>query len=105
MGMRLPLWRLVCGGLVICATIAVVELPAADPSSSSGSARERGVAKVEESRPKSFPHRIWAACDFEGQTPDYGWVGVPELKHIPAYEGNLTALVGKPKSGGKLSAI
>src|SRR5262245_48701187 len=31
--------------------------------------RRRGHARAEEKRPASFPHRIWAACDFEGRTP------------------------------------
>src|SRR6187401_2561031 len=51
---------------------------------------------VESSRPKHFPHRIWAACDFEGQTPDYGWFGKPERKNIPEYPGNATALRAEP---------
>jgi hypothetical protein len=54
--------------------------------------RPRGVAKVEETRPKHFPHRIWAACDFEGRTPDYAWFGPPETNNIPRYPGNSTAL-------------
>jgi hypothetical protein len=55
-------------------------------------ARTRGVAHVEETRPKHFPHRIWAACDFEGRTPDYAWFGPPETSNIPRYPGNTTAL-------------
>jgi len=54
--------------------------------------RRRGVAQVEETRPGRFPHRIWAACDFERQTVDYGWFGPPETNHIPRYPGNRTAL-------------
>jgi hypothetical protein len=83
--------------------VALVAALAEEPSSSS--ARERGNVKVEETRPKSFPHRIWAACDFEAQTPDYGWFGAPELKQIPSYAGNVTALAAKPKSGGKIGAL
>lgn len=59
---------------------------AADPP------RQRGVAKVEVTRPSHFPHRIWAACDFEGQTPDYAWFGPDETTNIPEYSGNYTAL-------------
>ena len=33
--------------------------------------RTRRSARVKVTRPKTFPHRIWAACDFEAQTPDY----------------------------------
>lgn len=54
--------------------------------------RLRGVVRVEETRPKHFPHRIWAACDFEGRTPDYGWFGPPETNNVPRYPGNATAL-------------
>lgn len=43
-------------------------------------------------RPAAFPHRIWAACDFEGRTPDYGWFGPVETNNIPGYPGNATAL-------------
>jgi hypothetical protein len=52
----------------------------------------RGAARAETARPKNFPHRIWAACDFEARLPDYGWFGPPEKKNIPAYPGNATAL-------------
>src|SRR5262245_46520904 len=52
----------------------------------------RGFAIATESRPKHFPHRIWAACDFEAQTPDYAWFGPAETKNIPDYPGNVTAL-------------
>jgi hypothetical protein len=59
--------------------------------------RQRGVAKVQETRPASFPYRIWAACDFEGQTPDYAWFGPTETKNVPADPGNATALGAHPK--------
>jgi hypothetical protein len=42
--------------------------------------------------PAAFPHRIWAACDFEGTSPDYGWFGPAETNQIPRYAGNRTAL-------------
>jgi len=45
-------------------------------------------------RPERFPHRIWAACDFEGQTPDFGWFGTREAEDVPRYPGNATALRG-----------
>jgi lysophospholipase L1-like esterase len=41
--------------------------------------KPRGKVKAEAGRPKHFPHRIWAACDFEGRTPDYAWFGPPEM--------------------------
>ncbi len=53
---------------------------------------QRGVAKVREKRPARFPNRIWAACDFEGRTPDYAWFGPAETRNIPKYPGNTTAL-------------
>jgi hypothetical protein len=61
--------------------------PAADPAE-----RRRGEARAVVTRPKHFPHRIWAACDFEVRTPDYGWFGPAESKNIPRYPGNATAL-------------
>src|SRR5262245_939616 len=71
------------------ATSLAVGLPAADPKPEP---RQRGRVKAEVARPDSFPHRIWAACDFEGRTRDYAWFGPAERKNIPAYPGNLTAL-------------
>lgn len=53
---------------------------------------QRGQARVAETRPTSFPHRIWAACDFEGRTPDYAWFGLPETVNRARYPGNATAL-------------
>lgn len=68
-------------------------------------ARERGVATAEETRPAAFPHRIWAACDFEGKSPDYAWFGPPETKNLPAYPGNATALGVKEKPYGTFAAL
>src|ERR1051326_6969838 len=98
-------WSSLGLGLALAGVLALVELPAADSSQSSSPPRERGTARVEETRPKSFPHRIWAACDFEAQPPDYAWFGAAEFKQIPTYPGNVTALAAKPKSGGKISAL
>jgi hypothetical protein len=53
---------------------------------------QRGFASADVRRPAHFPHRIWAACDFEGQTPDYAWFGRAETENIPRYPGNATAL-------------
>jgi hypothetical protein len=64
-----------------------------------------GAARVEVVRPKSFPHRIWAACDFEARLPDTAWFGPPETKNIPAYPGNETALGVSEKPYGKHSAL
>jgi len=52
----------------------------------------RGTAQADQVRPGHFPHRIWAACDFEAPALDYAWFGVPETNNIPSYGGNRTAL-------------
>jgi hypothetical protein len=51
---------------------AAVALPPWSPGAGPKPARERGRVKAERTRPDHFPHRIWAACDFEGRTRDYG---------------------------------
>ncbi|MCI0540682.1 MAG: hypothetical protein L0Z50_36240 [Verrucomicrobiales bacterium] len=70
-----------------------------------GSARVRGVAKAEVKRPAAFPHRIWAACDFEGRSPDYAWFGPVETNNIPKYAGNRTALGVGARPYQKHSAV
>ena len=65
----------------------------------------RGSAQADASRPKNFPHRIWAACDFESRTPDYAWFGPSEVKNIPAYPGNATALGVSERPYGKFSGL
>jgi hypothetical protein len=55
-------------------------------------AAQRGQARANPQRPERFPHRIWAACDFEGQTPDYGWFGRVVTNDLPLYAGNKAAL-------------
>lgn len=67
--------------------------------------RNTGVAKLETTRPKTFPHRIWAACDFESATPDYAWFGPTELKDLPAYAGNKTAMGIAERPFGDAAAI
>jgi hypothetical protein len=76
-----------CGLLAVA--VAVAFLP---PAAGEDAPRKRGSATVEETRPAHFPHRIWAACDFEGRTPDYAWFGPAETKNLPRYPGNVTAL-------------
>lgn len=68
-------------------------------------APERGYARAEVTRPKHFPHRVWAACDFESRTPDYGWFGPAETKNIPPYPGNATALGVDARPYQNFSAI
>src|SRR6516225_3995851 len=84
--------------------VALVSLAAAQESKTERP-RKRGRATVEVTRPKYFPHRIWAACDFEGQTPDYAWFGPAETKNIPIYPGNFTALGVKEKPYRNFSAL
>src|SRR5205823_4457342 len=68
---RDPLWQ---AGTLVVALSGACLLPLAGVLPAPAQ-RNRGIATAEETRPKSFPHRIWAACDFEGQTPDYAWFG------------------------------
>jgi hypothetical protein len=88
------LFSIPCLPLAIAAALALAVEAAPDEAKSAPSTR--GSAKAEGSRPARFPHRIWAACDFEGQTPDYAWFGPAESKNIPAYAGNVTALGSRP---------
>ena len=66
---------------------------------------KRGTAAATEARPDHFPHRIWAACDFEAATPDYAWFGPAESKNIPKYLGNATALGVKEKPYREFAAL
>jgi hypothetical protein len=68
-------------------------------------ARQKGVARAEVKHPERFPHRIWAACDFEGRTPDYAWFGEAETAEIPRYPGNATALRAPAGPYEKVSAL
>jgi hypothetical protein len=67
--------------------------------------KKRGSAVATETRPAHFPHRIWAACDFEAQTPDYAWFGPADTRNIPKYPGNVTALGVKEKPYRNFSAL
>jgi hypothetical protein len=67
--------------------------------------RLRGTATARTNRPAMFPHRIWAACDFEGQTPDYGWFGRAVTNDVPLYPGNRTALAGAERPYRNVGAI
>lgn len=56
--------------------------------------------------PSTFPHRIWVACDFEGNThPDYGWFGKTETNSISKYPGNQTALRAERGPYGAHAAV
>lgn len=67
--------------------------------------RQSGKAIAREQRPSTFPHRIWAACDFEGRTRDYAWFGPAETRNIPRYPGNTTALGVGEKPYQNFSAL
>lgn len=67
---------------------------------------QAALAAAELKRTASFPHRIWAACDFEGRTHvDYGWFGKVETNAIPKYPGNRSALRANPGPYGNHAAI
>lgn len=66
---------------------------------------DRGFARADSNAPPSFPHRIWAACDFEGRTPDYGWFGPTETNNIPRYPGNRTAMGTSARPYQNVSAV
>lgn len=86
------------------AALALQLLPHAQASKTEAP-RKRGTATVEETRPTRFPHRIWAACDFEAQTPDYAWFGPTETRNLPAYPGNAAALGVKERPYQNFSAL
>ena len=65
----------------------------------------RGHAQADNSRPSHFPHRIWAACDFEGRTPDYAWFGPAETNNVPRYSGNAAALGSSERPYKDVSAV
>ena len=71
--------------------------------------RNTGTAKLSISRPVAFPHRIWAACDFEARTPDYAWFGPVQAEDILKYPGNKNAMgvAAKPykKFAGLMTGI
>lgn len=76
-----------------CATTAVLIVVNSISFAEQPAPQNTGAARVEITRPKHFPHRIWAACDFERRLPDYAWFGSPEKEDIPQYPGNAAALV------------
>jgi len=67
--------------------------------------RSPGAIAAESRRPANFPHRIWAACDFEGTTVDYVWFGRPETNNLPRYPGNRTALRATSRPYRNVSAV
>jgi hypothetical protein len=84
---------------LLCLTLLRPAAPGQEPPA------RRGRAVAEPTRPDHFPHRIWAACDFEAQTPDYAWFGPAETRNISRYPGNATALGVKEKPYRNFSAL
>jgi hypothetical protein len=76
--------------------VAAMRSPATRPlgSTEKAPATQRGVIVAAEGRPAHFPHRIWAATDYEARSADFGWFGDAETRNIPAYPGNRTARKG-----------
>lgn len=81
---------------VFCIASVAVILRSAEPRQANPM-KNSGVARATATRPAAFPHRIWAACDFERRLPDYAWFGSPEKKEIPKYSGNTTALIASER--------
>ena len=96
-GRRLPTRRCVALTLFLSVFFSFAIHAAETPSRGSTTATTR--------RPAHFPHRIWAACDFEGATPDYGWFGQNETNNIPRYPGNRTALRASERPYKYFSAV
>jgi len=92
------------GSIAVTPGVLLV-LAIAIPARAGEPAPKRGIATAAETRPDHFPHRIWAACDFEARTPDYAWFGPAETRNIPNYAGNATALGVKEKPYRDFSAL
>jgi hypothetical protein len=83
----------------------LLQITALFASAADAQERNSGVANLETTRPKTFPHRIWAACDFEAPTPDYAWFGPTQTTDIPEYAGNKTAMGVAERPYGDFAAI
>ena len=83
----------------------ILALVALATAQSAETPRTPGRVTASPNRPAHFPHRIWAACDFEGRTPDYGWFGPADTNNIPNYPGNATALGVETKPYKNVSAV
>ena len=91
--------------LPITTAISMLTLFGASVDDKGAANRSRGAATAEVKRPDSFPHRIWAACDFEGQTADYGWFGQTDTNNVPPYPGNRAALRATARPYRDVSAV
>ena len=71
-----------------------------------GGEARRGIARATAGAPERFPHRIWAACDFEAPQPDYAWFGRAQGKDLPTYPGNAAALASEAmKDGSRVNGM
>ena len=64
-----------------------------------------GIAKADPKPPTRFPHRIWAACDFEGPMQAYHWFGPPSESDVPKYPGNMAVMGVAEKPYKNVSAV
>ncbi|MCI0533894.1 MAG: hypothetical protein L0Z50_01560 [Verrucomicrobiales bacterium] len=94
-----------CWPVVMFAIVLSISALTGERASGAADLTRRGIAQTSMARPALFPHRIWAACDFEGQTPDYGWFGPVETNNIPKYPGNRVALTVCSRPYQKFSAV
>jgi hypothetical protein len=88
--------RALCRILVVCIPAACAAGQAADKPAGEPPAKRRGFAVATETRPARFPHRIWAACDYEARTVSFGWFGIHERKDLAPYPGNTGARRAEP---------
>ena len=87
-----------CLGLVLVISACGVSREEGSLNAESGMA----VLQATPGRPSAFPHRIWAACDFELSRNDVMWLGAYETADIPSYPGNRTAAGARPVPGGEM---
>ena len=85
------------------AMAAFLTIFAALASSSFAAERTRGQAVAEITKPKTFPHRVWAACDFEAK--QFAWFGPAARNDLPKYPGNTTAMGVAARPYKKFSGI
>ncbi len=64
-----------------------------------------GIARADPNPPTRFPHRIWAACDFEGPMQAYHWFGPRSESDVPKYPGNKAVMGVAEKPYKNVSAV
>ena len=86
-----------------CIAAALLVISASWISPSFAAERTRGQTVAEITRPKTFPHRVWAACDFEAK--QFAWFGPAVRDDLPKYPGNTTAMGVAARPYKKFSGI